>query len=93
MGRVIVDRVPSLMTMNNNTEINEDVLQIKPTNYTGSFNASDALLEQIWWVGAYNVKVNLESTFVVVGCSSTLYIESPTPHHFSLEQDSCYRPP
>ena len=39
------------------------VCQIKPTNYTGAFSSSDPFLDQIWYVGAYNVKVNLESTY------------------------------
>lgn len=37
--------------------------QIKPTNYTGAFASDNELLDQIWYVGAYNVKVNLESTY------------------------------
>lgn len=35
------------------------VCQIKPTNYTGSFKASDSLLTRIWYTGAYTVKLNL----------------------------------
>ena len=35
------------------------VCQIKPTNYRGSFSCSDPLLTQIWYTGAYGVKLNL----------------------------------
>lgn len=35
------------------------VCQIKPTNYTGSFNCSDPMLTRMWYVGAYGVKLNL----------------------------------
>jgi len=35
------------------------VCQIKPTNYRGSFAASDPLLTRIWYSGAYAVKLNL----------------------------------
>lgn len=35
------------------------VCQTKPTNYNGSFTCSDSKLTQIWYVGAYTVKLNL----------------------------------
>jgi len=35
------------------------VCQIKPTNYKGSFYSNDTLLSQIWYAGAYGVKLNL----------------------------------
>jgi len=34
------------------------VCQVKPTNYTGSFSCSDAVLTKIWYTGAYTVKLN-----------------------------------
>jgi len=39
------------------------VSQIKPTNYDGSFSCSDSLLNKIWYVGAYDVKLNLNKDF------------------------------
>jgi len=35
------------------------VCQAKPVNYLGSFSCSDYLLTQIWYVGAYTVRLNL----------------------------------
>jgi alpha-L-rhamnosidase len=35
------------------------VCQTKPTNYSGSFSCSDAVLTKIWYTGAYGVKLNL----------------------------------
>ncbi len=35
------------------------ICQIKPTNYQGSFDSSDTLLNRIWYTGAYTVKLNL----------------------------------
>ncbi|WP_159076407.1 alpha-L-rhamnosidase C-terminal domain-containing protein [Flagellimonas amoyensis] len=35
------------------------VCQIKPTNYEGSFISNDSTLNQIWYTGAYTVKLNL----------------------------------
>eukprot|EP00026_Physarum_polycephalum_P002832 Phypoly_transcript_02841.p1 GENE.Phypoly_transcript_02841~~Phypoly_transcript_02841.p1 ORF type:complete len:845 (+),score=100.18 Phypoly_transcript_02841:109-2643(+) len=40
------------------------VCQIKPTNYGGSFSTSNFLLSQIWWTGAYTVKLNLMSDYI-----------------------------
>jgi len=39
------------------------VCQIKPTNYNGSFSCSDPLLNQIWYTGAYTVKLNLQKDY------------------------------
>ncbi len=39
------------------------VCQIKPTNYQGSFSASDSLLTRIWYTGAYTVKVNFQKDY------------------------------
>jgi alpha-L-rhamnosidase len=35
------------------------VCQVKPTNYLGSFECSDPMLNRIWYAGAYSVKANL----------------------------------
>ena len=35
------------------------VCQVKPTNYTGSFDTDNPMLNRIWYVGAYDVKANL----------------------------------
>jgi len=35
------------------------ICQIKPTNYQGSFDSNDTLLNRIWYTGAYTVKLNL----------------------------------
>lgn len=35
------------------------ICQIKPTNYQGSFETNDTLLNRIWYTGAYTVKLNL----------------------------------
>eukprot|EP00051_Salpingoeca_urceolata_P007666 m.99502 g.99502 ORF g.99502 m.99502 type:complete len:904 (-) comp15337_c0_seq2:214-2925(-) len=35
------------------------VSQVLPTNYKGSFNSSDSLLNTIWYTAAYTVKLNL----------------------------------
>lgn len=35
------------------------VCQTRPVNYTGHFESSDTLLNQIWYTGAYAVKLNL----------------------------------
>src|SRR5690606_24997177 len=35
------------------------ICQIKPTNYRGSFDSNDTLLNRIWYTGAYTVKLNL----------------------------------
>lgn len=35
------------------------ICQIKPTNYIGSFNSNDTMLNRIWYTGAYTVKLNL----------------------------------
>ena len=35
------------------------VCQVKPTNYTGSFNCDNPLINKIWYVGAWTVKANL----------------------------------
>jgi len=39
------------------------VCQIKLTNYNGSFSCSDPLLNQIWYTGAYTVKLNLQKDY------------------------------
>lgn len=35
------------------------VCQIKPVNYAGSFSSNDAMLNRIWYTGAYVVKLNI----------------------------------
>jgi hypothetical protein len=35
------------------------VSQVKPVNYTGSFNSSDDVLTGSWYSGAYGSKVNM----------------------------------
>lgn len=40
------------------------VCQTKPTNYNGSFTCSDSRLTQIWYVGAYTVKLNLLKDYI-----------------------------
>jgi len=40
------------------------VCQTKPTNYNGSFSCSDSRLTQIWYVGAYTVKLNLLKDYI-----------------------------
>lgn len=35
------------------------VSQVKPTNYTGSFDCDNPLINKIWYVGAWDVKANL----------------------------------
>jgi hypothetical protein len=39
------------------------VCQTKPANYNGSFSCSDPMLTRIWYDGAYDVKLNLESNY------------------------------
>lgn len=37
------------------------VAKVKPMNYTGSFSSSDDSLTQIWYTGAYGVRLNTEA--------------------------------
>ena len=39
-------------------------VQAKPVNYTGRFTSGDALLERVWWTGAYTVRANLEEDYI-----------------------------
>jgi alpha-L-rhamnosidase len=39
-------------------------VQAKPVNYTGSFSSGDALMERVWWTGAYTVRANLEEDYI-----------------------------
>ena len=40
------------------------VCQTKPANYNGSFSCSNSKLTQIWYVGAYTVKLNLLKDYI-----------------------------
>ncbi len=39
------------------------VCQVKPTNYNSSFDCDNALLNQIWYTAAYDVRVNLKQDY------------------------------
>ncbi len=39
------------------------VCQVKPTNYLGSFESNDTMLNRIWYTGAYTVKANYLKDF------------------------------
>ncbi|HTJ12625.1 MAG TPA: alpha-L-rhamnosidase C-terminal domain-containing protein [Dinghuibacter sp.] len=40
------------------------VCQVKPTNYQGSFDCSDSILNRIWYTGAYTVKLNIMKDYL-----------------------------
>ena len=54
-GFIRVNRVESPFTI---TAIRA-VCQVKPVNYTGSFDSDNELLNKIWYTGAWDVKANL----------------------------------